>query len=254
MNNNISIFNNDNFGELRVVVQDGEPWFVAKSVCACLGISNSRDAISNLDDDEKGVVNTDALGENRVVTIVSESGLYNLVFRSRKPEAKSFKRWVTHEVLPQIRKTGGYIPVKQGESDLEIMCRAFQILQATVESQKEQIAEAAPKVDTYDRFLSEGDDNIPMAMLANRLCQEGLPFGLKRLYAYLRQQNVLCSRGSRRNLPTQKYMDKGWFKIIAPPPYGYDSWKPTLRVTPRGVAEIATRIHELTVEAGSEIE
>lgn len=243
--NNISIFNNDQFGEIRALMQNGEPWFIAKDICDALGFEKPADAVRGLDDDEKGTYIMRGTQGNPDKTIISEAGLYSLILRSRKPEAKMFKRWVTHEVLPQIRKTGGYIPVKPEDTDLDIMVKAAQIMQATIERQKVQIAEAAPKVVTYDDFLVEADDNIPMAVLANRLCQEGLPFGLHRLFAFLRRQGVLCSTGSRKNLPTQKYMEKGWFKIIAPPPYGDESWKPTLRITPKGVAEITTRIHEL---------
>lgn len=86
---------------------EGEPWFVAADVCRALGIGNSRDATARLDDDEKGVVSTDTLGGKQELTIVNEPGLYALVLSSRKPEAKAFKRWITHEVIPSIRKTGG---------------------------------------------------------------------------------------------------------------------------------------------------
>lgn len=245
MNNNISIFKNAQFGEVRVIDQNGEPWFNRKDVCVALSIQNPNDATASLDDDEKGVVITDTPGGPQEMTVISEAGLYSLILRSSKPEAKAFKRWVTHEVLPAIRKTGGYIPVKPGDSDMDVLARGFLIATKQLETLKAQIASDAPKVATYDASLSEADDEIAMAVLANRLSQEGLPFGLQRLYAYLRQQGVLCSVGSRKNLPTQRYMDKGWFRVIAPPPYAGDNWKPTLRVTPKGVAEITTRVHEL---------
>jgi len=100
--------------QVRVIEVNGEPWFVAKDVCDVLEISNNRDAISRLDDDEKGVATTDTLGGNQEMVTVSESGLYSLVLTSRKPEAKVFKKWLTSEVLPSIRKTGSYsVPLPQ---------------------------------------------------------------------------------------------------------------------------------------------
>ena len=108
--NELQIFNNNQFGEIRTTIKDGEPWFVAKDVCNILEIKNSRDTLNKcLDEDERGVDIIYTPGGNQEMTIVSEAGLYSLILRSRKPEAKAFKRWVTHEVLPSIRKTGAYL-------------------------------------------------------------------------------------------------------------------------------------------------
>ena len=104
----IQCFENSMFGRVRVIERDGEPWFVAKDVCECLGIANPRDAVSRLDDDEKGVGKADTLGGSQDVALVSESGLYALIMRSNKPDAKAFRKWVTAEVLPSIRKNGVY--------------------------------------------------------------------------------------------------------------------------------------------------
>lgn len=104
----LQIFKNEEFGEVRAIEKDGQIMFVAKDVCECLDIKNNRDALSRLDEDEKGVVSTDTLGGNQDMLAVNEYGLYSLVLSSRKPEAKKFKRWVTHEVLPSIRQSGGY--------------------------------------------------------------------------------------------------------------------------------------------------
>lgn len=106
--NDIQVFDFED-NAVRVVDIDGEPWFVAADVCRVLDIKNSRDAVADLDDDEKGVVNTDTLGGKQEMRVINESGLYNLIFRSRKPEAKKFRKWVTAEVLPSIRKTGMYV-------------------------------------------------------------------------------------------------------------------------------------------------
>ena len=109
MDSKLMTFENAAFGKIRTITIDGEPWFVAVDVCKALQIANSRDALTRIDDDEKGVVLTDTLGGKQEVTIVNEPGLYTLVLSSRKPEAKAFKRWITHEVIPVIRKHGAYI-------------------------------------------------------------------------------------------------------------------------------------------------
>lgn len=106
--NQLQIFENQDFGRLRTVMVDGEPWFVAADVCRALEISNTSQAITRLDDDEKGVILNDTPGGKQEMSTVNEPGFYTLVFGSRKPEAKAFKRWVTHEVLPTLRKTGSY--------------------------------------------------------------------------------------------------------------------------------------------------
>ena len=107
ISNSLQLFQNTDW-KIRVVMRDGEPWFVAKDVCDCLDLANSRDAVSRLDDDEKGVGKTDTLGGSQDMMLISESGLYTLIMRSNKPETKVFRKWVTSEVLPSIRKTGGY--------------------------------------------------------------------------------------------------------------------------------------------------
>lgn len=115
METQIKVFNNSDFGEVRTTIRDNEPWFVAVDVCKALSITNHRDALGRLDEDEKGVALTDTLGGKQNLTIVNEPGLYTLVLGSRKPAAKAFKRWVTHEVLPALRKTGRYSIEEEGD-------------------------------------------------------------------------------------------------------------------------------------------
>ena len=107
--NDVTIFRKDEFGAVRAVTLEGEPWFVAADVCRALGLGNSRQTLSYLDDDEKGVITSDTLGGKQEMSTINEPGLYSLILRSRKPEAKAFKRWITHEVIPAIRKTDSYI-------------------------------------------------------------------------------------------------------------------------------------------------
>jgi len=131
--NEIKIFENTQFGQIRVIERDGEPWFVGKDVAEILGYSNTRDALAkHVDEDDKGVAKCDTLGGAQEVAIINESGLYSLVLRSNLPAAKQFKRWVTSEVLPAIRKSGGYIKADAGMTPEEIMARAYLIAEETI--------------------------------------------------------------------------------------------------------------------------
>lgn len=130
---NLTTFTNDVFGNIRGVEINGEPWLVGKDVAEVLGYKNTRDALSkHVDDEDKNTVAIyDGIGNPNKV-IINESGFYSLVLRSKLPEAKKFKRWVTSEVLPQIRKTGGYIPVDEKDNEIEIMAKALQIMDRTI--------------------------------------------------------------------------------------------------------------------------
>lgn len=183
--NEVKIFENEKFGEIRTVVINGEPWFVAADVCRALEISNSRDAVQRLDEDEKGVVLTDTRGGQQSMTAINEPGLYVLVLGSRKPEAKEFKRWITHDVIPTIRKTGGYVNndelfietyFSQVEESTKAMLRATlatvrevneknRQLEQTVGVQSQQIAELQPKATYYDVVL-QCEDLISITAIA----------------------------------------------------------------------------------------
>lgn len=155
----LQIFNNDRFGQVRIVPVDGELMFVAKDVCDCLEITKHRDAISRLDSDERGSVKLDTPGGKQDVAAINEYGLYNLVLSSRKPEAKEFKRWITHDVIPAIRKTGSYsiaIPKSLPEA-LRAYANEVELHNATkaiVAQQEQQIAEFKPVKDYVDKILS----------------------------------------------------------------------------------------------------
>ena len=138
--NEIQTFNNPEFGTVRAVRgDDGEPMFVAKDVCAVLELKNPRSTLALLDEDEKGVHIVDTPGGEQQMTTVTEPGFYKLVMRSRKPEAKAFQRWVTHEVLPALRRDGGYM-VARDETPEQTMARAVLLAQATIDRQKSRIA------------------------------------------------------------------------------------------------------------------
>ena len=214
--NKIQVFNNDRFGEVRSVVKDGEPWFVAVDVCKALEIKNNRDALGRLDDDEKGVVSTDTLGGEQEVGVVNESGLYTLVLGSRKSEAKAFKRWITHDVIPAIRKTGGYIQGEESMSDDDLIARALVMAQKKIELREQQLKEKdaqlelqKPKVDFADH-VTDSDNAIDMGTFAKYAQKQGITMGRNTLFKWLRDQGVLMDN----NVPYQRYLNAGWFKVI----------------------------------------
>lgn len=209
--NELQVFNNAMFGNVRIILQDNEPWFVAKDVCECLAISKHRDAISRLDTDERGSLKVDTLGGKQEMATVNEYGLYSLVLSSRKPEAKEFKRWITHDVLPSLRKYGSYsmnIPktlpdaLKAYASEIE----AHNQTKALLEEQK-------PKVLFADA-VSTSDTDILICDLTKLLNQNGHSIGQNRLFERLRNEGFLISRkGSSYNSPTQRAMELGLFRI-----------------------------------------
>lgn len=210
--NELQIFQNNVFGQVRVVEQNGEPWFVAKDVCECLEINNSRQALSRLDTDEKADVILNDGSQNRKMNIVNEYGLYSLVLSSRKPEAKEFKRWITHEVIPSIRKYGSFnmaiprtLPDALNAYANEI--EAHQKTQALLEAQR-------PKVLFADS-VAASHTSILIGELAKLLHQNGVKdMGQKRLFAWMREHGYLISRKANDyNMPTQRAMELGLFQI-----------------------------------------
>lgn len=209
----IKIFENPQFGELRITLDvDGEPWFIARDVTRALGFTNTHDATKHLDDDEKGAINCPTPGGLQEMTIITEAGFYLLVMRSRKPEAKAFQRWVTHEVLPSIRRTGGYIVAKEEETPEQIMARALLVAQDALDRQSKQIAELKPKALFADA-VGASDGTCLVGELAKMLRQNGINIGQNRLFDWMRENGYLGKKDSNRNVPTQKAMDMGLFRI-----------------------------------------
>lgn len=216
MNNEIQQFYFNNAALRTLTDEAGEPWFVAKDVCDILEISNPSDALKRLDDDERSRFN---LGRQGETNIVNEAGLYALVLGSRKPEAHEFKRWVTHEVLPQIRRTGGYIPASETDDDITILAKAVMIGQRTMEAQKRRIAEQQSRIvelepkALFADAVAASDGTCLVGELAKMLRQNGLNIGQNRLFQLLRDDGFFGKSGSNRNVPTQKAMDLGLFRI-----------------------------------------
>ena len=210
--NDIQVFKNDQFGQVRAARgKNGEPVFVAKDICAILDLGNPRSSIALLDDDEKGVHSVDTPGGKQQMTTVTEPGFYKLVMRSRKPEAKAFQRWVTHEVLPALRRDGGYM-VARDETPEQTMARAVLLAQATIDRQRDRIAELEPKALFADA-VAASDGTCLVGELAKMLRQNGVEVGQNRLFAMLREDGYLGNVGQNRNVPTQRAMDLGLFRI-----------------------------------------
>ena len=210
--NGIQVFQNHHYGRIRAMCdENGEPLFVAKDICAILDLGNPRSSIALLDDDEKGVHSVDTPGGKQQMTTVTEPGFYKLVMRSRKPEAKAFQRWVTHEVLPALRRDGGYM-VARDETPEQTMARAVLLAQSTIDRQKARIAELEPKALFADA-VGASDGTCLVGELAKMIRQNGVPMGQNRLFELLRQDGYLGNTGSNRNVPTQRSMEMGLFRI-----------------------------------------
>ena len=212
--NELQTFKNQEFGSIRTLVINNEPWFIGKDVADVLGYKNQRDAISkHVDSEDK---NTVAIHDgitrgNPNQTIINESGLYALIFGSKLESAQKFKRWVTSEVLPALRKTGQY-QVKE-LSGSELMAKALIEAQSVLAAKDKQIEQMKPKVVFADA-VATSHTSILVGELAKILKQNGIDMGQKRLFAWLREKGYLIKRqGTDYNMPTQKAMELGLFEI-----------------------------------------
>lgn len=213
---NLQIFNNEEFGQIRTVTKDNEPMFCLADVCKALELTNSRIVAERLEDDERCKLDLPRQGETWFVT---ESGLYAVILRSDKPNAKKFRKWVTSEVLPSIRKNGGYIAGQESLSDDELMAKALLVAQnkiaerdAIIQHQKAQIEADKPKTIFADA-VSASQSSILIGDLAKLICQNGIDIGQKRLFSWLRDNGYLIKSGISKNMPIQRYVEQGLFEI-----------------------------------------
>lgn len=250
--NNLQIFNSPDFGQIRTIQQNGEPWFVGKDVAKILGYERADNAIRNhVDDEDKLMHQISASGQNREMYIINESGLYSLILSSKMSKAKEFKRWVTSEVLPAIRKTGGYIAGSEKMTDAEIMAKAVLVAQSTIRQRDQRIKElesdvaaAKPKVLFADA-VSASDSTILIGDLAKILKQNGYNTGQKRLFQWLRDNGYLIKRqGADYNSPTQRSMELGLFRVKETPIIhadGHVTVNKTVKVTPKAQIYFANK-------------
>ena len=204
--NDLQIFKY-NGKEVRTIQKDGEPWWVLKDVCGILGISKYRDTASRLDEDERGSVRVDTPGGEQEMTVVNESGLYNVILRSDKPEAKPFRKWVTSEVLPSIRKNGGYIANQENLTPEQIVANALIVAQNIISQKDKQIEQMKPKAEFFDA-VADSRTAISMNEVSKVLGIKG--YGRNNLFEFLRKNGIL----DRWNVPYQRYIDCGWFRVI----------------------------------------
>lgn len=233
--NELKVFNSEEFGDVRTVTINGDPWFVGKDVAAALGFTNPRDAIlTHVFDEDKGVESIDTLGGKQKMTVINESGLYALVFGSRLKSAQRFKHWVTSEVLPAIRRTGGYqVPAPQGK---ELLALAVLEAQKTIDEQNKAIEQMKPKV-IFANAVETSHTSILIGDLAKLLRQNGVDTGQKRLFEQLRNEGYLMKTGSSRNMPKQRYVADGLFQIketVISNPDGSVRMTKTTKVTGKG--------------------
>ena len=216
--NELEIFNNPEFGQIRATEINGEPYFVGKDVAEALGYTNPQKAIRDHVDEEDKTLNESFTVNGTMAVLISESGVYSLVFGSQLPKAKEFKHWVTSEVLPTIRKHGAYATPATIESIIADPDNGIKLLTALKEEQEKrkalqtQIAEQKPKV-IFAEAVSASKTSILIGDLAKILKQNGIDIGQKRLFAWLRDNGYLIKGGSSKNMPTQRAMEMGLFVV-----------------------------------------
>lgn len=233
--NEVKIFNSKEFGDVRTVTINGEPWFVGRDVALSLGYKDTSDALKKHVDSEDKLTRCFAdSGQNRQMYIVNESGLYALIFGSKLDSAQRFKHWVTSEVLPAIRRTGGYqMQAPQGK---ELLALAVLEAQKTIEAQNAEIERMRPK-EIFADAVTASDSSILIGDLAKLLRQNGVDTGQKRLFEQLRNEGYLMKTGSSRNMPKQKYVENGFFQIketVISNPDGSVRMTKTTKVTGKG--------------------
>ena len=241
----IMIFNNPEFGSIRTIEQNGEPWFVGKDVAEALGYSNASKALSDHVDEQDKLNNESlvSLGQ-RGGWLINESGLYSLIFSSKLEGAQRFKHWVTSKILPSIRRNGGYIAGQEEMTPTEIMAKAVLLAQKTIADREARIAaltaknaELTPKAEFADA-ITASKATILIGNLATVLKQNGCDIGQNRLFRYLRENGYLIAQKSDRyNTPTQRAMDMGLFEVdtsLFTTAYGNAKISYTTRVTPKG--------------------
>lgn len=248
---NLQVFNNKEFGQVRALEKDGQPWFIAKDVCECLEIKNSRDAVSRLDEDEKDVVLTDTPGGNQKLQVVNEYGLYTLILSSRKPEARKFKRWITHEVIPSIRKHGAYMTDEVIEKVLTDPDTIIKLATQLKEERQKRL-----QAERLTNQIAVSENSLLVREVAKIASKRGIIIGEKRLWNKLREWGMVFKNSTE---PRQEYVDRGYFEVVegvAETNKGTFTYR-TTKITGKGQVYIIKRLLEESMNAeiasGSEV-
>lgn len=282
----LKIFENAQFGQIRIsVTESGEPLFCLADVCKALGLTNPRKVKTQLNPKGVTISDTPTNGGIQQLNFITEPNLYKCIFQSRKKEAEQFQDWVCGEVLPSIRKSGGYMVARQDETPEQIMARALMVAKDTIERQQTAIAKAESKallLQSQNQALSEmneaksrhinqllpsvrfahavetSEHSILVGELARIIKQNGVEIGQNRLFAYLREKGYLCKAGERYNQPTQKSLDMGLFEIkktVIQKPNGDSLVTTTTKVTGKGQIYFVNRfLYEEANRKGDEIQ
>lgn len=203
----LQIFRNEEFGSIRTIVINNEPWFVGKDAALILGYSNPQKAIRDHVDEEDRTMNETFTVNGTSPALINESGIYSLIIQSKLPNAKKFKRWVTSEVIPSIRQNGGYIMNQDQMTPEQIVANALIVANNIIEQKNKQIEEMKPKADFFDS-VADSKTAISMNEVAKVLAIKG--YGRNNLFEFLRNEKIL----DRYNVPYQRYVDLGWFRVI----------------------------------------
>ncbi len=247
--NTLKVFENAEFGTIRTVEINGEPWLVGKDVAVALGYERATKAIQDhVDNEDKDEVPIqDSIGRMQKTPVINESGLYALVLSSKLPSAKKFRRWVTAEVLPSIRKHGGYIVGQENMSGEELLSRAVlfansKIIELETKNQllEKKAEEDRPKVQLAEKFIS-GNETVSVGIYAKMLYDKHkINIGRTRLFEWLRRKGILDGK----NIPYQKYMNAGWFKVVSIPNTYLKENIPTTRITAKGQQKLFALIQK----------
>lgn len=220
--NELQIFNNEEFGEIRTVTIKDETWFVGRDVATALGYAKPENAIAtHVSDEDKTSTLIQGSGSNykSKAILINESGLYALIFGSKLESAKRFKRWVTSEILPSIRKNGGYIAGQENMSDDELLAKALMVAQNKIAERDKIILQKQKRIDEmrpkeiFADAVTCSNTSILVGDLAKLLKQNGFHVGQNRLFEILRKDGFLIKNGSSKNMPTQKSMEMKLFEI-----------------------------------------
>lgn len=229
--------------EVRTVSVDGEVWFVLADICGVLGVANVGNVAARLDEADIRQTDISSGGQRRAVTIVSESGMYEVVIRSDKPEARRFRWWVTHEVIPAIRRTGTYAV----ETPEQLMARAVVQAQEIIARKDEQIAALAPMAEAWEEIADAGTD-YAVRDVAPMLSRAGIETGPQRLFDTLHELGWIYRGEKQRWTPYARAVDAGLLKLRAMAPYrDRDTGDlvpsaPQVRITPKGVERLRIRL------------
>lgn len=260
MSADLAVFN---FGdqEIRTVVIDGDPWFIARDVCLVLGIANGRDAVSRLDADGVGTADViDSMGRTQTAGTINEAGLYELIFQSRRPEARAFRRWVTSEVLPQIRRTGSF-GAPSVELDLtnrkhvDLIVQAAHAQMVRAEDAEARVAELEPAAEAWNH-LAQADGDYDVAEAAKVLARDlRITIGRDRLFTLMAEMGwTYRERSTGRWQPKQTQIDLGRLSVLPKSHYHPRTGElvldpPQVRVTAKGVAALHAHLSRRSLPA-----